>query len=73
MSFLKVMIPAESIDSLLEDIRKQLEAGRFYFTHFSYNQVIETPTKELKRLIEILQRELQVRLRSIYMLVNDQG
>ena len=73
MSFLKVMIPAESLDSLLDDIRKQLAVGRFTVGSPGYGNHIATPTKELKRLMEILQRELQVRRQYVYTLVHNQG
>lgn len=73
MSFLNVTIPAESVDQLLDDIREQLLAGRFAVDLPGFHKVVERPTIELKRLIEIIQRELQVRIRYLYTLIYDQG
>lgn len=72
MSFLNVAIPVESVDSLLEEIRKQLDVGRFDEPKCDEIE-IQPPTREIKGLIEIIQRELQVRLRSLYTLVFDRG
>lgn len=59
MSFLNVKIPAVTIDSLIEDIRKQIELSPLQFFYLE-GDLIQNPTRELKRLIEVLKTELKV-------------
>lgn len=59
MSFLNVKIPVVTIDSLIDDIRKQVEVGRL-LGDISSAEVIENPTPEVDRLIDILQTEFKV-------------
>lgn len=58
MSFLNFKIPVESLDSVLEEIRRQITAGRLEAS--SSFEGIGKATIEIKRLKEIIEREFQV-------------
>lgn len=59
MSFLDVKIPAVTIDSLIDDIRKQVEFGRLN-TFPLATEYVRNTTPELDRLTRILQKEFKV-------------
>lgn len=58
MSFLHLMIPMETSDDLIAEIRKQVEDGRLEENH---GKPVVDPTPELSRLVQMLQGELNVR------------
>src|SRR5258708_25496424 len=67
MSFLNIMIPVETVTSLIEDIRKQIDVGRLETTTGS-PLTVDKPTRELSRLNSIFQTELKV-LNVLYSLI----
>ncbi|KAI9848403.1 MAG: hypothetical protein M1837_000197 [Sclerophora amabilis] len=63
MSFLHIVVPVETTTDLVKDIQKQLEVGRLNVTAGSLD-VVENPTRELKRLVSFFEAELKVRLKN---------
>jgi hypothetical protein len=51
MSFLNVLIPVETLSGLVQDIRRQVEAGRLEYMTGSQHEV-DKPTRELERLVQ---------------------
>lgn len=61
MSFLQVSIPIGTLTSLVEDVRKQVNAGRLKPTSFGSD--IERRTPELNQLISVLTLKLKVQFK----------
>jgi hypothetical protein len=60
MSFLNIMVPVETLTSLVGDISDQIDAGRLECCEGVLSEV-DRPTTELKRLAEILKESTGVR------------